>query len=358
MFTKLLSVSVIFSLAMPLESRAEGFDCAGFGDISVSSGGAAKIVSSMREPNTRGQQHALVLLAKFKGEAPDITTAPDYAEALFDPNLPGSLSHFFSTMSSGQMELTATVLPKRYSSHRRADVYVSKVAGEPGKFSQFAIEVLRNADADVNFADFGNDGPDGVPNSGDDDGFADYVFINVLSAPHGFIQNRATGVPGLRFEETFQSNDTATNGGTIKVGPLMRGGSLNREGSFSQTVGTMAHEFGHALALPDLYDIKYEGPREDSAGIGKWGLMGWGAHGWEGNDGPNPLTAWSLKHLGWIGDSNSRLKRLTGDVENLQVTDFFSGGAIYQIALSAPLDTIMYNADPDMREQLIIENRS
>jgi len=71
----------------------------------------------------------------------------------------------------------------------------------------------------------------------------------------------------------------------------------------SQTVGAMPHEFGHALGLPDL---DHNGPADDSAGIGRWGLMGWGAQGWHG-DGPNPFCAWSLQQLGWIGLDNERL---------------------------------------------------
>ena len=71
----------------------------------------------------------------------------------------------------------------------------------------------------------------------------------------------------------------------------------------SQTVGAMPHEFGHALGLPDL---DHNGPADDSAGIGRWGLMGWGAQGWHG-DGPNPFCAWSLQQLEWIGLDNERL---------------------------------------------------
>ena len=209
-----LSVPGFLCLLLAPDARAGEFACAGFQPTAAPAASvAAKPLPSVRVPESRGQHHAIVLFAKFKGEAPEITTAPEYAEALFDPNLRGSLSHFFGTMSSGQMELSATVLPKRYSSRRSADFYVSQVSGEPGKFSEFAIEILRAADGDVDFSDFDNDGPDGVPNSGDDDGNADYVFINVLSTPRGFIKGGATGVAGLRFDQPFQSNDMAARGG-------------------------------------------------------------------------------------------------------------------------------------------------
>ena len=348
----------IFVALTSVSLRAQEFECAGYEPDTASTKEAAKRVSTVRMPETRGRHHALVLFAKFKEEAPRITTAPDFAEALFDEEHQGSLAHFFSIMSAGQLELTATIMPKRYESKRPADFYVAKVAGEIGMFSRFASEVLRAADADVDFTQFDNDGPDGIPNSGDDDGSVDYVFINVLSAPRGFIIGGATGVAGLRFDPSFASRDIGANGDAIEVSPRVRAGSLSREGGFSQTAGTMAHEYGHALGLPDLYDLKYSGPEDDSAGIGKWGLMGWGAHGWNGDDGPNPFSAWSLKKLGWIGEANSRLERIEGDVVDLSVEDLFSGRMIYQVALPAPLDTVKYDVDPDRREHLLIEQRS
>jgi hypothetical protein len=69
----------------------------------------------------------------------------------------------------------------------------------------------------VDFSQFDSDGPAGVPNSGDDDGYVDYVFINILSAPHGFIIGGATGVAGLRFDEAFATGDAAVNGGTSRL---------------------------------------------------------------------------------------------------------------------------------------------
>jgi M6 family metalloprotease domain len=63
------------------------------------------------------------------------------------------------------------------------------------------------------------------------------------------------------------------------------------------TVGVYAHEFGHNLGLPDLYDINYV-----TEGVGDWSIMGSGS--WAGPDGmgevPVEFDAWSKSFLGWI----------------------------------------------------------
>ena len=279
-------------------AAAQEFACAGFEPPASVTGVAAKTAStSVRSPSSHGVIHALVVFAKFRGEQPSVTTAPAYAERLLDPDAPGSLTDFYSTMSSGQFQLNGTVLPRRYESRESGSAYLSPTLGERGQYDRFAAEILEAVDDDIDFGQFDNDGPDGMPNSGDDDGFVDYLFINVLSTPTGFIVGGASGVAGLGdlSASDFDTEDPAINGGRILVSSRMNAASLGREGSFALTVGTMAHEFGHALSLPDLYDLSYTGPEDDSAGIGRWGLMGWGAQGWNGTDGPNPFSAPSLE---------------------------------------------------------------
>ena len=41
----------------------------------------------------------------------------------------------------------------------------------------YVDEALKLADADTDFSQYDNDGPDGVPNSGDDDGIVDLVAL-------------------------------------------------------------------------------------------------------------------------------------------------------------------------------------
>jgi hypothetical protein len=46
-----------------------------------------------------------------------------------------------------------------------------------GRIVELRQEVLAAVDGSIDFAQFDNDGPDGIPNSGDDDGFVDFVAI-------------------------------------------------------------------------------------------------------------------------------------------------------------------------------------
>ena len=62
-------------------------------------------------------------------------------------------------------------------------------------------------------------------------------------------------------------------------------------------IGVLAHEFGHALGLPDLYDTDYS-----STGAGKLALMASGAWGTSGNSPwyPSTMVGWCKNELGWV----------------------------------------------------------
>ena len=61
-------------------------------------------------------------------------------------------------------------------------------------------------------------------------------------------------------------------------------------------IEVLAHEFGHALGLPDLYDTDYS-----STGSGKLALMASGSWGTSGNTPWYPATMITAKNeLGWV----------------------------------------------------------
>ena len=83
-----------------------------------------------------------------------------------------------------------------------------------GRFAAFNREVLANVDAEIDLGRYDNDGPDGLPNSGDDDGYVDFLFINLRSVPTDFFVGTATGGGmRLRAQGTSPTAGTATGGG-------------------------------------------------------------------------------------------------------------------------------------------------
>ena len=298
---------------------------------------AAKIAADVRLSvlPARGPVYILTVFARFADEEP--TPVPEWADQLFAAEREGSFAHFYHSMSFGQLAIAGEVLPRRFAASQPASAYLADAPSHRGRYGDFAREILAQVDAYVDLARFDNDGPDGVPNSGDDDGWVDYIFINMQSVPNGFLFSSATGLASLGLDEKpFVSRAIGSDGSPIRVSGLPAQGAIQETGNFAQTVGVMAHEFGHSLGLPDFFDTSFfkdpaQDPAEDSAGIGRWGLMGWGAHGWDGASGPVAFSARSLEQLGWIGAENERLILVERDSWDLRVRDLYSGGAIYKI---------------------------
>ena len=166
----------------------------------------------------------------------------------------------------------------------------------------------------VNFAPFDNDGPDLVPNSGDDDGYVDMIMFahptkdgacggfpggsaanNNHIWSHRFVLVNATST---NYQDYVTNDPSAKAGfGNIRISDYFATTALGGASACDTTkimpIGTAAHEFGHALSLPDLYDT--QGPTE---GIGEWGLMGSG--NFTSALSPSRMEAWSLNELGWV----------------------------------------------------------
>lgn len=294
-----------------------------------------------------GRLAALVIFAKFAGEAPGVDQAPGWAADLFDPARPGSFAHFYAAMSRGRLQVDGESLPRRYASSQPAAAYLAPASGQLGRFGAFNLEILAQADRDTDLGRFDNDGPDGVPNSGDDDGYVDVVFVNLLTVPTRFLLDTATGYASLGLDTDYLSDDPAADGGVIRIRSRFSGfgGTTQRGHVFSVAAATMCHEFGHVLGLVDLFDQSALGadgrldPAEDSAGVGKWCLMGLGTLGWGVEDGPNAFCAWSLLHLGWLD-----VVDVVPPVRGLVIDDLQVSGKVYRITIT-----------PD--EYFLLENR-
>ena len=301
----------------------------------------------------RGRAHALAIYTQFRNGSPRTAGVPAEAVDLFGLDRPGTFSHFYREMSLGELLIDGTVLDRRYASVYGEAAYLAGPGESDGKYARFVQEILRQADRDIDFGQYDNDGPDGVPNSGDDDGIVDYVFI-IGRMPRNFIRGGATGIVGLGFPGYVDTEDPAFDGSPIRVRGREDRGAMIGEGNLAQTVGTMCHEFGHSLGVTDLYDMDRGTPEKDSAGIGKWGLMGLGAHGWSGSDGPSPMTAAIREFIGWLSEDNGRLLVVRRDMDGVRLRDLQDGGQ----AVKIPLGGRIFINDTLEEEYLLLEYRS
>ena len=245
------------------------------------------------------------------------TNAP-YAQADYQTRLFGdgrgivSLSEYYEEVSGGVFALTGVVSEWIQLAHS-ADYYEpdSTTHERYGRVREFINDVLVGADPSFDFSVYDNDGDDGIPNSGDDDGYVDVAAFIYPSAAMN------CGGPGIwphrsgLWNDPFITNDPSANGDFMKIldYTIQSGvtcGSLEIMGS-----GTISHEMGHALALPDLYDTDQDDGTV-SAGIGHWGLMASG--GWNEQVSPAHMSAWSKDFLGWVHVSTA-----TGNQVGLQL---------------------------------------
>ncbi len=297
-----------------------------------------------------GQVNALAIFAQFADEAEKGDALPTYAQDLFDPEIPGSFAHYYRTMSFGQLAIHGTILPKRYTSLSPAAAYLAPTQDIKGNFDRFVDEILAQVDQEFDLGQFNNDGADGLPNSADDDRRVDYVFILMRSVPSRFLLGNATGIAGLKTK--YRSQDKNAKGKKLYISGMRYHGTIFKAGNFLQTAGIMVHEFAHSMGLPDLYDLDYTNPQEDSAGIGRWGVMGRdGTYGWAGG-GASPFCAWSREKLGWLGPDNSQRVAVNADTSDLELTDLYRGGVVYKIALPSYLED-----DEEQEQYLLLEYR-
>lgn len=274
-----------------------------------------------------GRRAIPTILIEFSNR-PGQFTAAQYQAHLF--GTPGAvppratISQYYRDMSLGQFEVRGEVLgwfrlPEQDSHYEEPN------NGSGTGFGEFLTFGLDQADAIVDFGEFDNDGEDGLPNSGDDDGIVDTVFFvhaeagaecgSPLSANNIWSHSWHYSEPGFGHTGPYVTNDVQLNESQV---PVLNPDGTERHivvedytvqpglacptgggGAVPVPIGVYAHEYGHALGLPDLYDRTPRG-NPNSVGIGNWCLMAGGSWGFDGNPAlPTRMSAWSLARLGW-----------------------------------------------------------
>ena len=248
-----------------------------------------------------------VLLGRYSNIA-HLFNAAQYQTLLFGANPTGSMHNYYDEVSYYQFNLTGTV----YGPYTAANTQAYYVNGDygfgtdyPTNAAGFIVSILAPADAAINFAQYDNDGPDGVANSGDDDGYVDALIVVFPDgdASGGDNDNIWAHCWELRWGAgaSYTTNDAKFGGGFIKIDDYTIQGGEQGNGTLNiiKPIGVFCHEFGHILRLPDLYDSD-----NSSYGVGTWCLMGsgsWGAN-WNSTteDTPVHMGAWCKVDLGWV----------------------------------------------------------
>ncbi len=244
------------------------------------------------------------VLAGLASDQSALYLAADYQRRLFGDGIGSvSLSEYYAEVSGGMLTVTG-VASDWVPLSNTASYYEAPPGGDAyGRTGEFIREVLLGADPYLEFSQFDNDGVDNIPNSGDDDGFVDMVAFIYRSLPGscggpGILPHRGTYAEW--WNAPFTTKDRAANGGFVRVldYTIQSGAKCGWRGYDSiMGSGTVAHEIGHALDLPDLYDTTPPA-NPNSYGIGWWGLMGYGGDNTEIS--PAHLSAWSKDYLGWV----------------------------------------------------------
>lgn len=260
---------------------------------------------------TTGHLRMVVMPVLFADSNEPPVGAGAMQQQLFGLNPLGNLTAYYREVSGGRLTVTGTVLP-----WVRTSFTLGRVAGRVYGFGIDANlpwhfrEAVAQLDASVNFGQFDNDGPDDVPNSGDDDGRVDLAVFRMAEQtaecgnPSSLWPHRASlwqlmGAP-------YATNDLTPAGKAILLDDYHIESVLDCDGA-PASISNIAHETGHALGLPDLFDAAGTlfTPAERRWILGCWTLMAGGALGcgdgkvFGRGETPPHMGPWEKMQLGW-----------------------------------------------------------
>ena len=214
---------------------------------------------------------------------------------------PGCVADYFVSQSGGMF-------------HPRFDVFGPVNAGKKctanGTYGGSTFRTVIQQLADSLSLDFS-------PYDWDGDGKAEHLVF--VYAGYGGNENETQG-KGYIWPNT--SSFSALTIGGVKVGDYSASAEWWRSNDRSCGIGTICHEYGHTLGLPDLYPTSDTG---EFSVVDEWDLMDGGNfinNGWC----PCNLSAYEKHLLGWL-----TLEELSGETAVTDLRPVSEGGQAYVI---------------------------
>ncbi len=256
------------------------------------------------------------------------------------------LSDFFYDASHGSYEMDYTVFPEVFRMARPMAWYGSDIPGKTDvRLMDILPDLMQASSAQISYSDY-----DGLiifhAGAGQE---TDIERNSTESIWSTFLTRRAMQAyfdPDNDDYPGFVTPDSAILTNVVIVPEHQYHSYFPAEGEehasdyIFSLYGVLAHQFGHVLGLPTLFDN--DSSNGVSQGIGNWGLMGTGV--WNGNGYvPAQLSAWSRYFLNW-----EEYETITTDGEGFVVDHFLNHqeGA-----------TRLYKVPISEREYFLLENR-
>ena len=183
---------------------------------------------------------------------------------------------------------------------------------------------LANEQFNINWADYDSD----------NDGYVDFVYVIYAGKgqadggtsetiwPHNWEVSSAISDSSC----TYTSAQRTLGGKKIEnyaMSGEMSGDSLGG-------IGTLCHEFGHVMGLPDFYDTNYGTNYGQCLTPSDWDVMDGGAYGGDGHCPPN-YSPWEKEFFGWhttvnLGNEGQNVTLYANGTENYQAYQITSNG--------------------------------
>ncbi|MDR1725910.1 MAG: M6 family metalloprotease domain-containing protein [Bacteroidales bacterium] len=232
---------------------------------------------------TVGRRKALIILVAYQ-DVP-FTYSREQFDNLFNQvnynvgGAAGSVRDYFLASSFGKLELEPTIVgPYTLPNNRAYYGAHTSNGGNDQNARQMIIDACSAADFEVDFSQFDGNG----------DTYVDGV--HVIFAGLG----EASGGPAESIWPHRGELITPIQYDGVKVRDYSCSAE-KRSNNQIAGIGTIAHELGHVLGLPDYYDVDYSGTKT----IGSFDIMDNGSY--NNNENNPPLyCAYSRMALGWV----------------------------------------------------------
>src|SRR5256886_105738 len=264
-----------------------------------------------------GVARVIVLLIDFTDLTPDAAHNGTY----FDDRLNAvggsarSVNSYYQEVSRGALTVNATVFPLWFHSVHPMSYYgadsASGVDDANGPIYRLVTEAVQAADSSVNFAQFDTNG----------DGVVDHLMVVHAGAGQESSPSNKDLVWSHRWA-VLDADPTTPGSQPLTVDGVQVYGYTMESEDF--VIGTVAHEFGHDLGLPDLYDTD-----GSSAGAGVWDTMSLGS--WNGapaGSSPAHMSAWSLLRLGCVNTTAVTTAQVGAAIDAIETS-----GKVFRLSL-------------------------